>query len=167
MKIAIISDTHGYIDQRILAYCAECDEVWHAGDFGDVQVLDELEKVTHVKGVWGNVDGNDIRNRTNLHQYFSCEGLKVWMTHIGGKPGKYSLEVQEQIEQYPADIFICGHSHILQVKKDRKNDWLFINPGAAGKLGFHKTRTMLTLEINDGTINHPQVIELGDRQVAS
>lgn len=164
MKIAIISDTHDYIDERIIAYCAQCDEIWHAGDFGNFRVLEELRnKAGPVIGVYGNVDDQDIRAETPLHQWIEREGLSIWMTHIGGRPGNYSEEVREKKAKYPADIFVCGHSHILKVQRDSNEGWIYINPGAAGKTGFHKVRTMMTLELKDGKIDNPQVIELEKR----
>lgn len=165
MRIAIISDTHGHIDDDILRHTSSCDEIWHAGDFGGIEVVERLRETAPLTGVYGNIDGPDIRAEMPLHTYFSREGLQVWMTHIGGKPGNYSAEVQDKLVTHPADIFICGHSHILMVKKDSPNKWLYINPGAAGHAGLHQVRTLLLLTLQDGQVINPKVVELGKRGV--
>ncbi len=163
MQIAIISDTHGHIDDQILRHLEKSDEVWHAGDFGSVEVVKKIQNTAPLIGVYGNIDNDAVCEEVPLHQYFTRESLRIWMTHIGGKPGQYSEEVKIQLPDHPADLFVCGHSHILMVKKDRKNNWLYLNPGAAGHVGFHQVRTLLLLTLQDGQVVNPKVVELGKR----
>ena len=163
MKILLISDTHGYIDEAILSHIKNADEVWHAGDFGTIEVAEKIQKLKPLRGVWGNIDGRDIRNTFPLDNRFSLDGLDVWMTHIGGYPGHYEKRVREILQINPPEIFICGHSHILKVMRDQKYNTLCMNPGAAGIYGFHKMRTMLRFEINQGKIEKLEAIELGLR----
>ena len=162
-KILLLSDTHGFIDDRILHYASLVDEVWHAGDIGSVLVTNELEKIKKVRAVYGNIDGQEIRKKFPLHNQFMCEEVSVWITHIGGYPGNYNKEIREELKNNPPNLFICGHSHILKVMNDKKLPLLHMNPGAAGKSGFHKTRTMLRFEINKQKIENLEVIELGNR----
>ena len=162
MKIGLISDTHNYLDPEIEKYFGGCDEIWHAGDFGTAQIADELEKIAPVTGVYGNIDGQDIRKRYPLHQRFEKEGVNVWMTHIGGIPGRYCIPIRDEIKKNPPDLFICGHSHILKIARDQElNKMLFVNPGAAGKHGFHVYRTVIRFEIDNGKIHNVEVINLG------
>ncbi|MGB6083589.1 metallophosphoesterase family protein [Moheibacter sp.] len=163
MKILLLSDTHGYVDERILDYASKADEVWHAGDIGDLKVTDEISKVSRLRAVYGNIDNAEIRKEFPLHHRFEIESLDVWMTHIGGYPGKYSPAIREEIYKNPPKLFICGHSHILKVMPDKKLNLLHMNPGACGIYGFHQVRTMLRFEINSGKIENPEVIELGKR----
>lgn len=163
MKILLLSDTHSYIDERILDYASKADEVWHAGDIGDLKVTDELSKVSKLRAVYGNIDNAEIRKEFPLNNRFRVEGLDVWMTHIGGYPGKYNPAVRNEMYQNPPKLFICGHSHILKVMPDRKLGLLHMNPGACGIYGFHKIRTMIRFEITKGKIENPEVIELGAR----
>jgi len=163
MKILLLSDTHSYIDERILDYASQADEVWHAGDIGSLNVTDELAKVARLRAVFGNIDNAGIRKEFPLNNRFEVEGLDVWMTHIGGYPGKYSLAIREEIYKNPPKLFISGHSHILKVMPDKKLNLLHMNPGACGIHGFHQVRTMLRFEINSGKIENPAVIELGKR----
>lgn len=163
MKILLLSDTHSYIDERILEYASKADEVWHAGDIGDLKVTDELSKVSKLRAVYGNIDNAEIRKEFPLNNHFRVEGLDVWMTHIGGYPGKYNPAVRNEMYQNPPKLFICGHSHILKVMPDRKLGLLHMNPGACGIYGFHKIRTMIRFEITKGKIENPEVIELGVR----
>lgn len=160
-KILLLSDSHSYIDDRILHYASLTDEVWHAGDIGSVFVTDELEKVCKVRAVFGNIDGQEIRRIWPENNRFFCENISVWITHIGGYPGKYYKQIKEQINKTPPNLFICGHSHILKVMNDPKLNLLHLNPGAVGKSGFHKIRTMLRFEINEQNIGNLEVIELG------
>lgn len=162
-RILLLSDTHGYIDERILAYAAEADEVWHAGDIGITSVTDEIKKLKPLRAVYGNIDGAEIRKEFPLHQRFLCEKVDVWITHIGGYPNKYSPAIKEEIKQNPPKIFISGHSHILKVMNDQKLGLLHMNPGAAGKQGFHQMRTMLRFKIDGSEILDLEVIELGKR----
>ncbi|MGB8376680.1 MAG: metallophosphoesterase family protein [Salegentibacter sp.] len=160
-KILLLSDTHGYIDERILHYAGEADEIWHAGDIGTTAVSDELKELKPLKAVYGNIDGTEIRKEFPLHQRFMCEKVDVWITHIGGYPKKYSPAIREEIRKNPPKLFISGHSHILKVMNDSQLDLLHMNPGAAGKQGFHKKRTMLRFKIDGEKIYDLEVIELG------
>lgn len=162
-KILLLSDTHGYIDERILDYVTRADEVWHAGDIGVTGVTDEIQRLKPLKAVFGNIDGAEIRKEFPLNNRFFCEEVDVWITHIGGYPGKYSPAVREEIRQNPPKIFISGHSHILKVMNDKKLGVLHMNPGAAGKHGFHQMRTMLRFTIDGSKIENLEVIELGKR----
>ena len=158
-KILLISDTHGYIDQRIIQYAKQSDETWHAGDIGELKVTDELKKVTTLRAVHGNIDNNKIRAEYPENLRFQIEEMKIWITHIGGYPNKYNQRIRQEIYTNPPDIFICGHSHILKVINDKKLDVLHINPGAIGKHGFHHVRTMIKFEIMKSKIQNLEVIE--------
>ena len=158
-KILLLSDTHGYIDDDILKYVSEADEVWHAGDIGKISVTDEIKKIKPLIGVYGNIDGSTVRAEFPEHQKFLCEKVSVWITHIGGYPGRYDRRVREEIKADPPDLFICGHSHILKVMPDRKLNLLHMNPGAIGKHGFHKKRTMLRFKIDGKDIKDLELIE--------
>lgn len=162
-KILLLSDTHGYMDDRILKYAEEADEIWHAGDIGINSVTDELKRLKPLRAVFGNIDGVQIRMEFPLHQRFFCEEVDVWITHIGGYPGKYSPAIREEILANPPKLFICGHSHILKVMPDKKLGLLHMNPGAAGVHGFHQMRTMLRFKIEGSEIRDLEVIELGKR----
>jgi uncharacterized protein len=162
IRIGLISDTHNYLDPQIKEYFSDRDEIWHAGDFGSIKIADELKKIAPVVGVYGNIDGQDIRKSYPLHQRFKREGLDVWMTHIGGIPGRYCLPIREEIEKNPPDLFICGHSHILKISRDQSLDkMLYMNPGAAGKQGFQVYRTVVRFSIDKGKIHDVEVINLG------
>ncbi|WP_177766637.1 metallophosphoesterase family protein [Flavobacterium sp. I3-2] len=163
MKILLLSDTHSYIDDRIISYAQQADEIWHAGDIGDLKVTDALKKIKPLRAVYGNIDDKEARLEFPLNNRFICEGMDVWITHIGGYPDKYNIEIREEIKQNPPQIFICGHSHILKVQFDKKLNCLHLNPGAAGTHGFHQMRSMLRFEINQGKISNLEVIELGLR----
>ena len=159
-RIGILSDTHGMLDYRILEHFANCDEVWHAGDWGSMDVVNKLRAFKPLRGVWGNIDSHDIRSIFHQHNRFMCEGVKVWLTHIGGYPGKYDQLVRPDIFMQPPNLFVCGHSHILKVQNDRALKLLHINPGAAGKYGFHKVQTIVRFEIDGENIQNLEVIEL-------
>lgn len=159
-KILLLSDTHSYIDDQILKYVNQADEVWHAGDIGDLVVTDTIKKIKPLRAVFGNIDNNKARLEFPLHNRFVCEGVDVLITHIGGYPGKYSTAIREEIIKNPPKLFICGHSHILKVMPDKKLNLLHMNPGAAGKHGFHQIRTMLRFEIDGKNIQNLEVIEL-------
>jgi putative phosphoesterase len=159
-KILLLSDTHSHLDERILYYAGEADEIWHAGDIGTTDVSDELKKIAPLRAVYGNIDDAEIRKEFPLHQRFKCEDVDVWITHIGGYPGKYSPAIREQIKEEPPKLFISGHSHILKVMNDKNLGLLHMNPGAAGKQGFHKKRTMLRFQIEGDKIQELEVIEL-------
>ncbi|MFN1833762.1 metallophosphoesterase [Balneola sp. MJW-20] len=162
IKIGLISDTHSYLDPQVGEFFSDRDEIWHAGDFGNLEIAEELEKIAPLIGVYGNIDGEDIRNKYPLHQRFDREGVDIWMTHIGGIPGRYCIPIREEIENNPPQLFICGHSHILKVARDQElNKMLYINPGAAGKQGFHVYRTIMRFTIDDGKVSNVEVINLG------
>lgn len=164
MKIGLLSDTHGYLDEKLFTYFKACDEIWHAGDIGDINLIEQLAAFKPVKAVYGNIDGQEVRRIYPKDQKFNCEGLQVWMTHIGGYPPRYKPDILPAIKKELPDIFICGHSHILKVMPDRAhNNLLHLNPGAAGKHGFHHMRTVLRFDIQEKKISNMQVIELGKR----
>jgi putative phosphoesterase len=158
-KILLLSDTHSHIDETILKYVVQADEVWHAGDIGSLEVTDAIQQVKPLRAVYGNIDDTKIRGEFPLHQRFVCEGVAVWMTHIGGSPGRYNPDIREEMKNNPPKLFICGHSHILKVMHDKKHGPLFMNPGAAGKHGFHKVRTMLRFVVDAGQIKDLEVVE--------
>jgi len=158
-KILLLSDTHSHMDEVILKYVAQADEVWHAGDIGNVQVTDAIQKLKPLRAVYGNIDEAKIRGEFPLHQRFVCEGVDVWITHIGGSPGRYNQDIREEMKVNPPKLFICGHSHILKVMHDPKHKLLFMNPGAAGKHGFHRVRTMLRFVLENGEIKNLEVVE--------
>ncbi len=160
-KILLLSDTHSYIDDRILEYAKNADEIWHAGDFGNLEVIDELKKVGKLRGVFGNIDDAKIRAEFPEIAIFECEKVKIFMIHIGGYPHKYAPRVKEKLKEEKPQIFISGHSHILKVMYDKELEILHLNPGAAGKHGWHKMRTMLRFEVNGEKIENLEVIELG------
>ena len=165
-KIGLLSDTHSYMDNRILSYLEGMDEIWHAGDIGDVSVIDQLMEVAPVRVVYGNIDDHVARAEYPLHARFMCEGMKIWMTHIGGPIYVYDYRIREALKQDPPDIFICGHSHICKVQMDKRLNMLYMNPGAAGRHGFHKIRTLLRFQIDEGKIDKLEVVELGSRSRA-
>ncbi len=162
-KIGLLSDTHSYLDEKIFDYFSEVDEVWHAGDIGSMEVVEQLEQFRPLKAVYGNIDGGVFRREFPLDLRFDCEGMDVWITHIGGYPGRYNKRVREGMAANAPDLFICGHSHILKVMPDRKHDLLHINPGACGQHGFHKIRTVVRFGIDQGQLSGLEVIELGKR----
>jgi len=158
-KILLLSDTHSYIDNTILKYVKQADEVWHAGDIGDLHVTDTLKKLKPLRAVYGNIDNTEARAEFPLDNQFMCEEVSVWITHIGGYPGRYNQRIREAIKQNPPRIFITGHSHILKVMPDKKLNLIHMNPGAVGTHGFHKVRTMLRFEIDGREIKNLEVIE--------
>jgi putative phosphoesterase len=163
-KILLLSDTHSYIDNQILKFVKQADEVWHAGDIGTIEVMDTIQKIKPVRAVFGNIDDNIIRSEFPLDQRFTVENVNVWITHIGGYPNRYDTRIKEEIAKNPPKLFISGHSHILKVMFDKKLNLLHMNPGAAGKHGFHQVRTMLRFEVNDDKISNLEIIELEKRQ---
>ncbi len=163
IRVGLLSDTHGYFDPRILDIFAECDELWHAGDFGSIEVSRHLTDFKPLRGVHGNVDDMPIRTIHPAHQRFEIEGMRVWMTHIGGYPGRYDRLVRDAIKSDPPDLFICGHSHILRVQRDKRLNLMHLNPGAAGNHGIHIEKTMLRLAIHEGRLTKCEVVELGQR----
>jgi len=163
MKIGLLSDTHSYLDKAVFDYFESCDEIWHAGDFGTIEVIEELKKFKPLRGVFGNIDAKEIRQAYPENLRFECELVDVWMTHIGGYPGRYSSLIKKEIQMNPPKLFICGHSHILKVQYDPKLKLLHLNPGAAGKQGWHQTRTLMRFEINGDKIEKLEIIELAGR----
>ena len=162
-KILLLSDTHSHIDETILKYVRQADEVWHAGDIGDLVVTDTIKKIKPLRAVFGNIDDDKARMEFPLHNRFMCEGVDVWITHIGGYPGKYNQIIRTEIKQNPPKLFICGHSHILKVQFDKELNLLHMNPGACGIHGFHQVRTMLRFEIEGDKIQNLEVIEIGKK----
>lgn len=161
--ILLISDTHSHIDEAILKYARQADEIWHAGDIGDLKVTDTLQKVKPLRAVYGNIDDHKTQKEFSLDLRFFCEEVEVYMTHIGGYPPKYNPRTRKLINENPPKLFICGHSHILKVMMDQKLNVLHMNPGACGKHGFHQVRTMLRFKIDKDNITDLEVIELGKR----
>lgn len=159
-KILLLSDTHSFIDEKILKYVRLADEVWHAGDIGDLVVTDEIKKLKPLRAVYGNIDNDKARLEFPLNNRFFCEGVDVLITHIGGYPGKYNQAIREELKNNPPKLFICGHSHILKVQFDKTLNLLHMNPGAAGISGFHQVRTMLRFEIDGEQIKALEVIEM-------
>jgi putative phosphoesterase len=162
-KIGLMSDTHSYLDETLLTHFQHCDEIWHAGDIGNPLVADRLEAFKPFRAVFGNIDGQEIRRRYPENLRFECVGLDVLITHIGGYPGKYNQRVRPIIQSDPPGLFICGHSHILKVMHDKQLGILHLNPGASGKEGFHRMRTAMRFEIENGKVQKLEVIELGLR----
>ena len=158
-KIGLLSDTHAYIDEKILEFFNKCDEIWHAGDIGNIEIADKISKYKPLKAVYGNIDGQDVRIVYPKIQSFTCENVQVLMTHIGGYPGKYEKTMKELIPKLKPKLFISGHSHILKVIYDNKNDLLHINPGASGKSGMHKFQTAVRFEIDGNEIKNLEVFE--------
>lgn len=162
-RIGLLSDTHSFLDPKIYDYFKDVDEIWHAGDVGNMDVLDELRKFKPVRGVYGNIDDHLLRRELPEFNRFLCEDVEVLMTHIGGKPGKYSKPALDELEKKTPKLFICGHSHILLVKMDPKYQMLWMNPGACGYKGFHSVKTILRFEIDGDKIQRLEAIELGKR----
>lgn len=162
-RIGLLSDTHSYLDPSLFDYFENCDEIWHAGDIGTLDLLEELEAFKPIRAVYGNIDNAKIRAACPLNQFFIIEGLKVFMTHIGGYPGRYTARVKKLLIEHPPNLYICGHSHILKIVPDKKKNLLHINPGAAGEHGFHKMKTAVRFGIEKGVIKDMEVIELGRR----
>ena len=162
-KILLLSDTHSHIDDAILKYVNLADEIWHAGDIGDLLVTDTLKKHKPLRAVFGNIDDAKSRLDFPLHNRFMCEGVDVWITHIGGYPGKYNPNIREELQKNPPKLFICGHSHILKVQFDKKLNLLHMNPGACGISGFHTVRTMLRFVLDHDKIKDLEIIELASK----
>ena len=162
-RIGLISDTHAYFDPKFYDLFAEVDQIWHAGDIGSEEVLDIIEKFRPVRAVFGNVDGAVLRHRLRAIERFTCEGVDVLMTHIGGYPGKYDANIKSCIYENPPKLFICGHSHILKIMNDSNLNLLHVNPGAAGYSGFHLKRTAVRFSLDNGVIKDMEVIELAGR----
>lgn len=164
MKVGLISDTHSHLDPKVFDYFEDCDEIWHAGDIGNPAIVQSLEKAKPVRAVFGNIDTKDLQTLYPEDLWFSCEGLRIWMTHIGGAPPNYNPRIKKILKERIPDIFICGHSHILRVKKDPNyKNMLYLNPGAAGNHGFHTIKTIIRFEIKKASIINMEAIELGKR----
>lgn len=163
MRIGLLSDTHSFLDERVFHHFRDCDEVWHAGDFGNVAVLEKLQAFKPLKAVWGNIDGQSIRSACTEDLVWDCEGLRVYMTHIGGYPGKYAPRAKKVIATELPGLFITGHSHILKAMPCPAFGLLHLNPGACGHEGWHKVRTLMRFEVKDGLVKQLEVIELGKR----
>jgi hypothetical protein len=159
-RIGLLSDTHSFLDDAVFKHFEQCDEIWHAGDFGNIELADKLAAFKPLRGVYGNIDGKEIRQTYPEDLRFICEGMDVWMTHIGGYPDRYNLRIKEEIYSNPPQLFISGHSHILKVVHDKKINCLHLNPGAAGKQGWQKVRTLMRFHVSEGRIHELQVIEL-------
>ena len=162
-KIGLISDTHNYLDDAVFKYFEPCDEIWHAGDFGSVEIANKLKTFKPLRGVYGNIDGYDIRSIYPEKQIWKCEDVSVYMIHIGGHPAKYTSGIKNELIANNSQLFITGHSHILKIIYDEKINCLHINPGAAGKQGWHKIRTLVRFSIDGNQIKDCEVIELGGR----
>ena len=162
-RIGLLSDTHSYLDRTIFDHFADCHEIWHAGDVGNVSILEELQAFKPLRGVYGNIDGQDIRTEFPLELRFDCAGLDVYMRHIGGYPGRYQAHVKRIMQEDPPKLYVCGHSHILKVMYDKAHACLHMNPGACGHHGFHIMRTILKFDIAESKPTNAQVIELGHR----
>ncbi len=164
-RIGLLSDTHGFLPERLFSFFENVDEIWHAGDFGTLELADQLAAFKPLKGVYGNIDGQDVRTVYPLHQRFYCEEVDVWMTHIGGYPGRYERYVKPEIYRKPPQLFISGHSHILKVIYDKKLELLHINPGAAGYKGFHKKCTAVRFVIDGKNIRDLEVWEMDRNEI--
>ena len=162
-RIGLLSDTHSYLDPAIFKHFKECDEIWHAGDIGAIEVFDRLKEFKPLRAVYGNIDAAIIRRVCPLHQRFMCEEVDVWITHIGGYPKRYAPSIREAIKINPPQLFISGHSHILKVMHDKELGLLHMNPAAVGKHGFHQIKTMLRFTIDGKKIKDLEVIDLGKR----
>jgi uncharacterized protein len=162
-RIVLLSDTHGHFDEKLPKYLEGCDEIWHAGDIGDLAVTDKLKEFSMLRAVYGNIDNHLARREFQEKIRFPLEGFDVLMTHIGGKPYVYSKNIVNELNFNPPQIFICGHSHILRVEYDKKRNFLYLNPGACGVHGFHKVKTLLRFTLDKGNIKDMEVVELGVR----
>lgn len=163
MRIGLISDTHSHLEESIFEYFEECDEIWHAGDIGSMELVERLEAFRPLKAVYGNIDDSTLRQTFTENLFFECGGVKVFMTHIGGYPGRYTARVRKLLQAHRPKLYICGHSHILKIMPDPKLDLLHINPGAAGVHGFHKMKTIVRFSLDEGKIHSVEVVELGLR----
>lgn len=159
MKIGLLSDTHGFFDDKLMRFFSDVDELWHVGDIGNIETADKIAAFKPLRGVHGNIDGANVRIVYPRTQVFTCEGMKVFMVHIGGYPGRYENGILNELKEAKPRLFISGHSHILKVVYDKKNDWLHINPGAAGASGFHQVRTAVRFTIENAEIKDLEVGE--------
>ena len=162
-RIGLLSDTHSSLPDSVFKYFEEVDEIWHAGDIGDIELIERLEDFKPTKAVYGNIDTKELRCIYPENLRFDCEGLDVLITHIGGYPGRYNKRVTEMFQTNPPGLFICGHSHILKVMMDKKYNFLHINPGACGNVGIHQVKTILRFTIDNAKVQDLEAIELGTR----
>ncbi|MEO5998976.1 MAG: metallophosphoesterase family protein [Chitinophagaceae bacterium] len=162
-NIGLISDTHSYLDEQVFAYFKDCDEIWHAGDLGTMEIANRLGSFKPLRAVYGNIDNADVQQAYPEKLRWQCEGMEIFITHIGGYPGKYTPWVKKELMEHPTQLFISGHSHILKVLFDKKINCLHMNPGAAGKHGWHTIRTLIRFSIDGTAIKNCEVIELGKR----
>lgn len=163
MRIGLMSDTHAHIDDQIFDFFKDCDQVWHAGDIGNTATADRLESFKKFRAVYGNIDGHELRAQYPKELHFECAGITVWMTHIGGYPGRYPKYIYNKLKWYKPTLFICGHSHILKIMRDKEIGCLHMNPGACGLHGFHRVKTLIRFSIKNKKIKDVEVIELGLR----
>jgi putative phosphoesterase len=163
MKIGLLSDTHGFLDEKIFGYFKNCDEVWHAGDIGSHELADKLEKFKPFKAVYGNIDDPEMQRRYPADLWFTCEQASIWITHIAGSPPNYNPRIKKILKDKKPDILICGHSHILKIIPDKNYNLLYINPGAAGNQGLHHMKTLLRFDVGGTKVSNMEVIELGKR----
>lgn len=163
-KIILISDTHSHIPENFWKYIEGFDELWHAGDVGNVDLIDQLKSKIKVRGVYGNIDGTEVRKEFPEHLVFTEQGVKIVMLHIGGKPYVYYPKMRDLIKQYRPKVVVCGHSHILRVEYDKRDKVLYLNPGAVGNHGFHKAKTLLRFTLDKGEIKDMEAVELGERK---
>lgn len=162
-KIILISDTHNHIPDNFWKYIDGYDELWHAGDVGNVELIDELKSKITVRGVYGNIDGTEVRKEFPEHLVFTVQGVKIAMLHIGGKPYVYYPKMRELIKNNRPKVVVCGHSHILRVEYDKRDKFLYLNPGSIGNHGFHKVKTLLRFSLEKGEVKNMEVVELGER----
>ena len=164
IEIGLISDTHGFLDPQVAKAFADVDEIWHAGDFGSIEIAQQVAEIKPLRGVYGNIDDPVIREGFDENLRFQCEGVGVWMTHIAGRPGRYPAKIRRKLQSDPIDVLVCGHSHICHVERDKQmGGMLYLNPGAAGHSGFHVTRTLLKCRFFKGKVENLRVVELGSR----
>lgn len=158
--IGLLSDTHGFIDERVITFFNKCDEIWHAGDIGNIETSDKMASFKPLRAVYGNIDDHKVRSLHPEYQDFECEGVRVLMVHIGGYPDHYQWEIRNKLQKSNYQLFISGHSHILRIMPDKKNKLLHINPGSAGNSGFHKVKTAVRFKLDIGQITDMEVLEL-------
>ena len=163
MRIGLLSDTHNFLDENIFKYFEECDEIWHAGDIGSIEIADKLTNFKVFRAVHGNIDESSLRIKYPEELIFETEGLKVFIVHIGGYPPRYNKSIRNRLDEINPGLFICGHSHIAKIVNDPERELLHINPGAAGRQGFHYVRSIVRFSISEGKIENIQLIELGKR----
>ena len=163
MRIGLLSDTHGHLDQSVWDYLDECQELWHAGDIGSLEVVRALQARKPLRAVVGNIDGPELRGLFPEDLHFVCEGVRVWISHITGYPGHWDRKFRPRLQADPPDLLIGGHSHILRIARDRKLGLLFLNPGACGNHGFHEQKTMLRFTLEEGKPKDMQIVQLGPR----